>query len=310
MDFFTYDSLDRICPKYIEWFPFIRTLLAFWFNHLHRWKRLKCKVFLRNDLYESDKLAFPDSSKIKVNTLFLEWDTLSLYRLLLKRMANSGCAEVMEYLRRIPELIGEKPKEELGYIPTEQEETIKRFVNEMIGEYMGKDAKKGLSYSWVPNHLQDTHGVLAPRSFLKCFSVAASRMYEKMIEGEQLDDTKILSPSMIQGAVQDVSEDRVAELQEEYTWLKRLKTAFNGATMLMERREFIQRIRMDLWNDSEKEELPATNSEGIFDMLEKLGIVFIARDGRVNVPEIYLHGFGMKRKRRTAQTKIRSELPK
>ena len=42
--------------------------------------------------------------------------------------------------------------------------------------------------------------------------------------------------------------------------------------------------------------MPAATSEGIFEMLEKLGIVFVARDGRVNVPEIYLHGFGMKRK--------------
>lgn len=53
---------------------------------------------------------------------------------------------------------------------------------------------------------------------------------------------------------------------------------------------------MDLWTEDIREELPAQTPEGIFDILEKLSIVFIARDGRVNVPEIYLHKFNMKRK--------------
>ena len=294
--FLLYDSLDRICPKYMDWFPFIRSLLSFWFTHLHRWRRLKCKIFLRSDLYKSDKLAFPDSSKLKANILVLEWDTVSLYRLLLKKMANAGNAEMLKYLKKTENLISEAPDHALGYIPAEKEIIIKRFVNRMIGEYMGKDAKKGVSYSWVPNHLQDTHGVLSPRSFLKCFSVAAARMCEKPSDVAALEGDRILSPSMIQGAVQDVSEDRVAELEEEYPWLSRLKKALRDTTMLMDKGEFISRIHMDLWEDSMQEQLPASTPEGIFEMLERLGIVFIARDGRVNVPEIYLHGFKMKRK--------------
>jgi hypothetical protein len=294
--FLLYDSLDRICPKYADWFPFIRELLAFWFNHLHRWKRLKCKIFLRSDLYESDKLAFADSSKLKANILRLEWDTVSLYRLLLKKMANAGNQDMLDYLMNIPHLIEEKLDESLGYIPTEEEAIIKRFVNMMIGEYMGKDAKKGVSYSWVPNHLQDTHGILAPRSFLKCFSVAAGRMAERPSDVESLELDRILSPSMIQGAVLDVSEDRVAELEEEYPWLHQLKPMLRGAVMLMDKAEFIDRIRMGIWSEEEQEQLPASTPEGIFEMLQKLGIFFIASDGRVNVPEIYLHGFGMKRK--------------
>lgn len=294
--FFTYDSLDHICPKYVDWFPYIRALMAFWFNHLHRWKRLKCKIFLRKDLYDSDRLAFPDSSKLRANILQLEWNTISLYRLLIKRLANCGCLEVVEYLQRIPELICSTENNELGYIPTEQEELIERFVNDMLGKYMGKNAKKGQSFSWVPNHLQDNNGALAPRAFLKCFSVAAEKMCAKPEEINKLEDAKILLPQMIQGAVLDVSKDRVIELKEEYRWIEQLQSAFRGATMLMDKSEFIKRINMDLWTEDIREELPAQTPEGIFDMLEKLGIVFIARDGRVNVPEIYLHGFNMKRK--------------
>lgn len=293
--FLLYDSLDRICPKYIDWFPFIRELLSFWFDHLNRWKRIKCKIFLRNDLYKSEKLAFPDSSKLAANKYVLEWNTVSLYRLLLKKMANSGNEETLAYLRKIPDLISDKSDEVLGYIPTEEERLMKQFVVMMIGPFMGANAKKGDSYSWVPNHLQDYNGILAPRSFLKCFSVAAKGMLDKSLTTEE---ERILSPSMIQGAVQEVSRDRVEELMEEYRWIEKLRGALSGATMLMEREEFIARIHMDLWDSvpDVKEQLPATTPEGIFETLRELGIVYIARDGRVNVPEIYLHGFGMKRK--------------
>ena len=50
--FLAYDYLDKICPRYFDLFPFIRRLLSFWFSHLSRWRRLKCKIFLRNDSFE------------------------------------------------------------------------------------------------------------------------------------------------------------------------------------------------------------------------------------------------------------------
>ncbi len=101
---------------------------------------------------------------------------------------------------------------------------------------------------------------------------------------------------MIQGAVQAVSVERVMELQEEYPWLEQLKKALAGTTLLIPKNDFINKIRMDLWDAKAQERLPATSPQGIFDVLQKLGIVYVTKDGRVNVPEIYLHGFGMKRK--------------
>ena len=66
--------------------------------------------------------------------------------------------------------------------------------------------------------------------------------------------------------------------------------------MLMDQQEFIDHISMDIWNDKQKKSLPASSPHGIFSLLKNLGIVLVADDGRVNVPEIYLHGFRMKRK--------------
>ncbi len=293
--FLLYDSLDRICVRYVDIFPYIRTLLAFWFAHLHRWKQIKCKIFLRNDLFDSELLSFPDSSKLVSNCLKLEWNTLSLYRLFVKRLANAGNEEMNAYLRLTENLISREPDGQIGYIPTESEDIVKQFVNEMIGPYMGSNNKKGASYSWAPNHLQDAHGVLSPRSFIKCYSVAAQKMLDSS-DIEKPKKNRILLPAMIQGAVRAVSVERVMELQEEYSWLEQLKKALTGTTLLISKSDFIKKIRMDLWDAKTQEKLPATSPQGIFDVLQKLGIVYLARDGRVNVPEIYLHGFGMKRK--------------
>lgn len=294
--FLVYDSLDRICDKYADLFPYIRTLLSFWYTHSRRWSRICSKIFLRNDLYDSQLLAFPDSSKISGNSLKLEWDTLALYRLLVKKMANAGEEEMVAYLKLTDGLISGEPDCDLGYIPTENEEVMVLFVDQLIGRYMGSNAKKGMSYSWAPNHLQDTHGALSPRSFLKCYSAAAAKMYERPGEVAKLPGTLLITPSMLQGAVVEVSEERVSELQEEYKWLKELKKSLSGVTLLIEKNEFTKKIQMNLWSEENQKQLPALSPQGIFDVLEKLGIVMVARDGRVNVPEIYLHGFGMKRK--------------
>lgn len=294
--FFAYDSLDCICTRYVDLFPYIRTLLSFWYSHLRRWSRIKCRIFLRNDLYNSEILNFPDASKLGGNCMKLEWNTVSLYRLFIKRLANAGDKDTLLYLNLTEGLVSREPEGNLGYIPTGNEEIIRKFIYGMIGKYMGNNAKKGDSYAWAPNHLQDTHGVLSPRSFLKCFSAAARQMTEREGEVCRLSEMRLLSPPMLQGAVQEVSADRVAELRDEYAWLEQLQRAFAGVTLLADKKEFIQRISMDLWSDRQQKGLPATTPQGIFDMLQKLGIVFVARDGRVNVPEIYLHGFGMKRK--------------
>ena len=295
--FITYDFLDRLTTEYNRLFPYIRTLLSFWFNHSMRWRRLRCKIFLRTDLYESNLLSFMDASKLKNHTIRLEWNTLSLYRLFIKRIANSGSSDTLEYLRLIPNLISEKADADLGYVPTDNKKQIELFVDQIIGHYMGNSPKKGLSYQWIPNHLQDANGSLAPRSFLKCFSIAAAGMLEHPHELDKLTkNSYLLQPSMIQNALVSVSEDRVSELAEEYPWLNTLKRQLSGLTMLVDRDTFLERIEMCAWNDEERKTLPDQSSQGIFYVLQKLGIVFISNDGRVNVPEIYLHGFGMRRK--------------
>lgn len=290
-----YDQIDRISTNYDILYAYIRALVSYWFSVSTRWSRLKCKIFIRTDLRESESIRFPDSSKLSSRQINLNWNTLTLYRLLIRRLANLDSEAMIGYLSEVPGLIAET--KDMGYLPTESEEIMREFIRKMIGRYMGSSPKKGESYLWIPNHLQDANGDLAPRSFLKCYSFAAQTMLKPGTEKTilQLQGDALLTPSSIQGAVQEVSADRVKELKEDFPWIVKLKGVLEGGTLLMSEEDFRKRLQMFLKKET-KENLPADTVDGLENLLSSLGIVQHSTDGRINMPEIYLHGFGLKRK--------------
>ncbi len=285
-----YDELDHICSNYEDLFGYIRSLLDFWYRHNSRFSNIKAKIFLRSDLYKAKALQFVDASKMGAYRLELNWDVRSLYRLLVKRMINTGIWEMEAYLKSVPDLIQPQKYDALGYVPEDSEEAFRRLTEKMIGQYMGKNAKKGVSYAWVPNHIQDANGEMAPRAFLKCFAFAAEEMLHSRGDVAALENEQVLLPTRLQGAVVKVSADRVQELtQEEYQWLQNLIGRLDKKAMLMQQEEFLGYLNPENWPETER-------GIEIMEVLMTLGIVMKTADERVNIPEIYLHGFGLKRK--------------
>lgn len=58
-----YDDLDQILPIWDQLMAPLRGLFALWQTCSRTWRRLRPKIFLRKDLFESDLLAFPDGAK-------------------------------------------------------------------------------------------------------------------------------------------------------------------------------------------------------------------------------------------------------
>ena len=286
--FVTYDELDRLVASYTALASPIRELLALWLDRWRRWDRIRPKIFLRTDLFREDFLSFPDASKLAANRVELKWEHSWLYQLLVKRLANSG-NEMTEYLQNIPGLIIEN-QTGLGWTATSNEKLFEKLIERMIGNYMGPNATKGITYRWIPNHLQDAGGRIAPRSFLKLFALAAKRRIQQPSIVEQ---NELLQPSDLQGALMDTSEDRIMELQEEYPWLESLKTSLVGLKAPMPKEIFLAAVEPTTW--SPEKQPPVTNPEGILQYLLQLGIVESRSDGRINMPEIYLYGFQVKR---------------
>ncbi len=288
--FITYDELDRLVASYTALASPIRELLALWLDRWRRWDRIRPKIFLRTDLFREDFLSFPDASKLQAHQIRLEWKHSWLYQLLVKGLANSG-TEMTEYLQNIPELIIEN-KIGLGWTVTSNEKLFEELIERMIGKYMGANAKKGITYRWIPNHLQDAGGRIAPRSFLKLFALAAQAQIQQHSTVEQ--NTLLLKPTDLQEALMNTSDDRIRELQEEYPWLESLKTSLINLKAPMEKEIFLDAVKSTIW--SPEKQPPVTNPEGILQYLLQLGIVENRSDGRINMPEIYLYGFEVKRK--------------
>jgi hypothetical protein len=284
--FISYDELDRLVTSYTSLANPIRELLALWLERFRRWERIRPKIFLRTDLFQEDFLKFPDASKLKAHQVKLEWQHPWLYQLLVKRLANSG-DEMVEYLQNIPELITNN-QDGLGWTASSSEKLFEELIERMIGKYMGTTPKKGFTYRWIPNHLQDASGRIAPRSFLKLFSLAAQQRIQQLLQTGAL-----LQPSNLQGALMDTSEARILELGEEYPWLESLKISLNGLEAPVQKDKFLEAVESTTWGERQP---PASNSEEILKYLLQLGVVESRSDGRINMPEIYLYGFKVKRK--------------
>ncbi|NER03729.1 MAG: hypothetical protein F6K17_14445, partial [Okeania sp. SIO3C4] len=290
--FITYDELDRIVPFYLELATPIRELLAFWLDRWRRWERIRPKIFLRTDLFRQEFLGFPDASKLSGHKISLEWETSWLYQVFVKRLVNSG-EEMNDYLQIVPGLIPPKKKDKtLGILPALEKSRFELLMEIIIGEYMGDNYRKGYSYNWVPNHLQDARGRIAPRSFLKLFSLAAERRLKKF-EETNLPENRLLVPSDLQGALMDTSQDRIKELtDEEYPWLKALKIGLKNLNLLTEEEKFLKILENTEWH----QEPPSRKPQEILKYLEQLGIVEIRLDRRINMPDIYRYSFEVKRK--------------
>ncbi|MCW2279218.1 hypothetical protein [Heliophilum fasciatum] len=287
--FITYDEIDRLTPGFTELVEPICGLLAFWLDRWRRWERIRPKIFLRTDLFSDEFLQFPDAAKLKAHQIRLEWTTPWLYQLLVRSMANVG---MEEYLQSIPGLLSTKDPV-LGWLPGTDEKLFQQLTEQMIGEYMGANPRRGSTFRWIPHHLQDADGRITPRSFLKLFALAAQREKESF-NADQLPEARLLQPLSLQGALIEASKVRIQELCEGYPWLAAITPTLHGLEVPVEKKFLLQAIQDTKW-EGEKNP-PNHQPESILRYLIQLGIAEERLDTRINVPEIYLYGFGLKRR--------------
>jgi hypothetical protein len=290
--FLTYDELDRLLPSYSQLSAPIRELLALWLDRWRRWERIRPKIFLRNDLFREEYLAFPDASKLRGHRVELTWQRASLYRLVAKRMLNAGYP-LREYVQQFFAPVRLQDTDLLGVLPDNDEAGFRSLVGAMVGKYMGTDKRRGVTYNWIPNHLQDAAGQIAPRSFLNLFSLAAETSRQKP---GGLAGTALLQPTDLQGALMDTSDYRIRELQDEYPWIEALRGSLKDLEVPAWMRDFLGALGRTQWNPDDERTLPDTSTRAVFGLLKDIGVVTVRTDGRVNVPDIYLYGFRLKRK--------------
>lgn len=292
--FISYDHLDKIgVVRPTVRRRFASTLLAMWLSLANRFERLRGKIFLREDLFQVALRGSTDASKLETRSVSLHWSTEDLYRVLIRHIAASeGLREWASSGRNALPLTERPP---LGWfppdaLPEEGRCSQRTFAEKLVGELMGEGVKKGYTHRWIPNHLQDAYGLIVPRPMLNLIAFAAQWALQR---GPKATYSRLLHPTELQAALEKTSQYRATELQEEHPVVQRLEK-LRGLVLLAQRSAVVEALR-----EPPIGAVPdgfGSDGDAVFEDLERLGVLKVRTDGRVDVPDIYRYGFGIKRK--------------
>jgi len=300
-----FDALDRTYPH--NWQDCKSLLKGLLQNILEfqPYKQIKLKVFVREDMMkDEDVTAFPDASKIKMNSAELSWTTKDLYNLLWTYMGNTPVAG--EFFRcSLEKRLGLTWSQEnnIWVLPSTLEKNTsqqRELFHQITGPWMGNGPKRGFPYTWLVNHLGDKHQRVSPRTFLSAIKNAAELSKER---GSEKDGPYALYFKDIQEGVAFASQTRVNELKEEYDWLGLVFLPLQGLVIPCKREEIFNRWEQDGTLQkfpTEPDHLPprslGAGSPGLLNDLLDIGILSTMTDGRIDLPDVYRVGFSLRRR--------------
>lgn len=288
----TYDALDFCIEKEYRG-DLISELISFWAENNLRFKNLKTKIFLRNDIFKNE-VHLTDKIKLNNYRTTIEWDYDYLLAMVWKRMMEAS-PELRDILRRALENKGYSLQEfqTVGIVPKPSEEINKIILNELVGEKMGS-GNKAYTYNWIVYRLSDTKNNIVPRSILKLFSTAArNEMLEMDAPGKEFG--KLLRPRSFVEAMQDVSEDRVTDMSEEYEEYQKVFSDLKNYCTNFPAEE--RTLREALMKCGIKEESLKSNIDQLIDIGVLKEYQRKKSDPiRYHIPDIYLKGMKLTRK--------------
>jgi hypothetical protein len=291
---FTFDALDRAANDWTTLEVAVGGLLSLALDISRRCRSVRLKVFLRPDLETSGMRNFPDASKLRGYREELAWSTTDLYRMAFKRMGASleGGQEAREYLEYLCGRSSFIEISPLGWTPTAavDEDAQSKVMTALIGKYMGLNPRKGLTYTWIPNHLADALSRVSPRSFLVAFAKAAAWMRDR--GGSRVSTP--LTPTSLGEGVKAASKQRVEELAEDFPWIEEVGTQLEELEVPCLESRLIERLKKCRFKGHAS--LPGTDPYTVLEKLETLGVFLESKDGRYNVPDLYRVAMGMKRR--------------
>ncbi|MDF3883648.1 hypothetical protein [Cupriavidus basilensis] len=297
-----FDALDRSSNDWRVMDGIVRDLLkvVLW---LKSYPAIHAKVFLREDQFARTVTDFPDASKLLATKAELTWQPHDLHGLLWQLLCNApdGHGEALRdiYTR----VFAQAPIQHEGawFLAGEarrEDPKQRALFDALAGQWMGKDRRRGVPYVWSVSHLADGNGRTSPRSFLAAIRAAAEDSSEKYP-----DHPYALHYESIKRGVQKASEIRIAEMAEDYPWVKNLFEPLRGLTVPCESSVIEDRWRQQFPAGSGSfthDRLPPQHAErgwlGVQEDLERLGLFETMKDGRINMPDLYRVGFGLGRR--------------
>lgn len=301
---FLFDALDRLHENRHTADQLTGSILQFALDLRIETHRLRAKVFVRDDMMDSAATNFPDSSKLLSNAVHLTWSRVDLYGLLFQHLGNKDIP-VAETFRQHTGPWQSKPDR---FVPprslTSDEATQHTIFEQMAGEYMGRNHRRGRTYPWLPNHLADGRGQTSPRSFLVALRTAAETTEHRFAAHH-----RALHWDAIKEGVQVASGTRVAEVKEDLPWVALAIEPLKGTQVPIERDEVLNRwdkahlttVLCDLAasannNDVRTGPKHPDQPAKLLDELVELGVLTQRANGKLDLPDVFRIAFDIGRK--------------
>jgi hypothetical protein len=275
-----FDALDRTASSDDRRRALLRGLLELVLELRPR-ASIRAKVFARPDMLDhADVRTFPDASKVLTTAVKLEWGNTDLYGLLFNYLGNARDGAAASAFRALS--AGWRQRKVAWEMPDPLREDMKQQEQVFIalaGPYMGRNARRGKSYPWLPNHIGDALKQVSPRSFL-----AAMRRSAEVVEDGQ---TRALHWRGIQEGVRRASEVRTEEIKDDLPWAHEAMMGLVGVVVPCDRGTVLRK-----WTPRVASRPPSE----VLEELVRVGVIAQLPDGRLNVPDLYRVGFGLRRK--------------
>jgi hypothetical protein len=293
--FVTYDELDTLGGSGADWALVdagVGGLMSFWATYTRRWRRIRAKLFVRTDLYERNlRSGEADLAKLAAGRIELVWSDRDLYGLLLKRLCN-GDTKLGEYIRGIRKTQWNKDPV-LGFVPQlVTSQNAQPIVERLVGVYMGANAKKGLVFRWLLDHVRDGRGRAYPRPFVRLIEEAARFEVMDISTGTK---QKLLEPSAIRRSLDSVSVEHITQSYSEWPWLTSIVDALKQNPLVPYAEKEIVKL-LKAFTAEEAAKNPPFDGRELLDYLLELGIFRRRSDDRIDVPDLFLAGLGLRRK--------------
>lgn len=286
--FASYDYLDRIGEGDAQ----IRaralgSLLSLWLTMSVRYRCLRGKIFLREDLMDEAELRFPDASKLRPRATTLRWEVPDLYRVLVRHMAATGPA-LQGWLRELPGLSLDHVGE-FGWVPGPMgEDPQQALAARLAGPVLGRGITKDRTSRWLVRSLADGKGQIMPRTLLCLIGYAAAHARR----GGYVRAGQLLSAADLHAGLRRASQERLNEMKEDYPFIRRMEN-LEGRTLPMQRKGILSHLKRAV--PEEPSSIPPDPGV-VLDGLKRIGVILERSDGQLDVPDIYLLGLGIRRK--------------
>lgn len=283
-----YDHLDHIGAFH----PEVRrnavgTLLALWHSLSLRFKHLRGKVLLREDLFDDVTASFADASKLRARAVTLRWSEGDLFRVLVRHMSAAG-KELAAWLQEIPEL-SFRDVGEFGLLPGDMPDGAqKALCSRLVGAVVGSGLTQTYTHRWLRASVLDTRHQAVPRTLVSLIGSAAAAA----LDAPKPQRSHLLTAKDLSAGLMRASLDRMRELREDHPVVRRLE---NLARREMPMRES---VLVKFLAKKVPHEVPGLPEDGdaVLTRLMQLGVVLQrGSDKLYDVPDLYLYGFELSR---------------